>query len=68
MKPKLTGLYPPSVNPVRVGVYVVEFSYSEKRHFSFWSGEFWGCVSYNRDFAGNRNLKSGMVYGACFAA
>ena len=66
-QPKLTGLYPLSIKPVRVGVYVVEFSYSRKRHFARWNGKFWCAASYERDVAAEEKRRSFAVYDLYFA-
>ena len=65
-QPRLTGLFPPSINPARRGVYQVEFSVSGAKYFSRWNGRYWCVNRWTPNEAAVLTNKSTTAYQSAF--
>lgn len=67
MKEKLTPLSPPSITPVREGVYAVSFSFGQRDQFysRWWRGK-WRMIDSHPRFAALETTQSGWCYANGF--
>lgn len=70
MKPRdtphggLTDWYPPTIEPLRVGVYQRDMQGSGNGEYSYWNGDFWGGWAATVDIAEKNKFDPSSVQDA----